>query len=73
MASLCETTTKVKVTFLVNKNSNHCALHEGAQIFKKSRNHVKILGAQRVTLSKFHAEDPQLLGTTVQNLVAMTN
>jgi len=45
----------------------------GEQIFQKSRNHVKILGAQRVTLSKFHTEDPQILGIIVQNLVAMAN
>jgi hypothetical protein len=42
----------------------------GAQIFQKSRSHLKILGARRVTWSKFRTEDPQILGATVQNLVA---
>jgi hypothetical protein len=34
---------------------------------KKSGSHLKILGARRVTLSKFLTEEPQILGTTVQN------
>jgi hypothetical protein len=41
-----------------------------AQIFQKSRSYLKILGARRVTWSKFHSEEPQILGAMVQNLVA---
>jgi hypothetical protein len=41
----------------------------GAQILQKSRSHLKILGARRVTCSKSHTADPQMLGATVQNLV----
>jgi hypothetical protein len=43
---------------------------KGAQIFKKSRSHVKIVGPKSVTRCKFHTEDPQILGVTVLNLVA---
>jgi hypothetical protein len=32
--------------------------------FEKSRGHVKILGARKVTLSEFHIEDPQILGAS---------
>jgi hypothetical protein len=41
----------------------------GAQISRKFRIHLKILGATRVTRSKFRTQDPQILGTTVQHLV----
>jgi len=42
----------------------------GSQIFRTSRSHHKILGASRVTWSKIHTKDPQLLVATQQNLVA---
>ena len=42
----------------------------GAQISQKTSSHLKILGVRRVTWSMFHTEDPQILGTTKQNLVA---
>lgn len=42
---------------------------KGAQIFQKSGSCLKILGAGRATLSKFHTEDPELLGTTIENSV----
>ena len=42
----------------------------GAQSFQKSTSHLKILSTRRVTWSKFHSEDQQLLGTSIQNLVA---
>jgi hypothetical protein len=42
----------------------------GAQIFQKSMSQLKILGARRVTSSKFHTEDPQILGAAAQNVVA---
>jgi hypothetical protein len=49
-----------------------CKQHiKGTQIFHKSKSHLKILGIIKVT-SKFHAEGPQILGTTVQNLVKAT-
>jgi hypothetical protein len=37
------------------------------QIFQKPRNHFKILGARRVTLSNYHTEGPQILGAAIQN------
>ena len=40
----------------------------GAKTSHKSRSSLKIVGAR----SKFHTEDPQILGTTVQNLVTRT-
>jgi len=40
-----------------------------AQIVKKSRSHLNIFGARMVTWSKFLIEDPQILGTIVQNLI----
>lgn len=39
------------------------------QIVKKSRSHLSIFCAKRVTWNKFLIEDPQILGTIVQNLV----
>jgi len=43
---------------------------QGAQILQKFRSHHRIVGASGVTCSKSHTENPQILGTTVQNLVA---
>ena len=34
--------------------------------------HLKILGARRVTNSRFRPEDPQILGGMVQSIVATT-
>ena len=45
-------------------------LIRGAQIFQNSA--FWMLDARRVTWSKFHIEDPQTLGATVQNLVPRT-
>jgi len=42
----------------------------GAQIFQKSSSHVGILGTKRVTQSKFHNEDSQILGATAKTLDA---
>jgi hypothetical protein len=42
-----------------------------AQTFQKCRCHRQILGAKRAIRSNFHIEDPQILGATVQNSVAM--
>jgi hypothetical protein len=44
----------------------------GEQIFQKSRSYLKILDARRVTWSTLHTEDPQVLGTTIRNLFAIT-
>jgi hypothetical protein len=44
-------------------------ISRGKQISQKSRIRLKILGARRVTKSKLHTEDPQILVATVQNLV----
>ena len=41
-----------------------------AQISQISRSHLKILCARKMTRSKFHAEDPYILGCTGQNLFA---
>ena len=41
----------------------------GAQISRKFRSHLKILGATEVTRSKFHTQDPHILGATVQNVI----
>ena len=43
--------------------------YRSAPVFQKCRSHPKIPGTRRTTWSKFHTEDPQILGTTVQNLV----
>ena len=40
------------------------------RFFEKPRSHLKILGAWKVTWSKFSITDPQILGATIQNLVA---
>jgi hypothetical protein len=40
----------------------------GTQIFKNSKSHLKILGARKVTWSKYHTEYPKILDATVQNL-----
>jgi hypothetical protein len=39
------------------------------QTSKNSSNHQKILGVKGVTWSKFHTQDPQLLGNTPDNTV----
>jgi hypothetical protein len=44
----------------------------GVQMFQKPRNHRKIQGAWRVTRTKFHTRDPQILRATVETLVACT-
>jgi hypothetical protein len=46
-------------------------VEQGPTNLESCRNHLKILSAKRVTWSKFHAEDPQILGATVQNLAAL--
>jgi hypothetical protein len=43
---------------------------QGCTIYLKRNSHRKILGVLWVTWSKFRTEGPQILGATVQNLVA---
>jgi hypothetical protein len=43
----------------------------GTKVFQKFWKPRQYSGALRVTRSKFHTEDPQILGATVQNLVAL--
>jgi hypothetical protein len=47
----------------------------GAQkkFFQKSRNHLKIIGARRVTRSEVIFRTPQILGAIIQNFVARAN
>jgi hypothetical protein len=65
---------KVKFSCLYPVDSNverdaDCA--RVAQMFQKSRRFLKILDAIRTTRNKCHTEDSQILGVTVQILVAM--
>jgi hypothetical protein len=41
-------------------------------VFQKSTRHLEIIDVKRVTLTKFHVKDPQILGATLHNLVAST-
>jgi hypothetical protein len=41
----------------------------GAQILQETRSCLRILGARRLTWSKVHTEDPQILGAATQNFV----
>lgn len=43
---------------------------ECTQFFQKPRNHLKILVPASVTSSKSHADDPQIFGAAIQNLVS---
>lgn len=46
------------------------ALYRGTKILQKFKSHLKILGARMVSWNKSHTERPQILGASVQNLVA---
>ena len=48
-------------------------IYRGVQMLQKSRNLLKILGARRVIWTKFHTEYSQIIGATVQILVATAN
>jgi len=50
--------------------SQYVAQTRDSQIFQKSRNHLKILGSKRVTGSKFHTQDPQILVATLQSYLS---
>jgi hypothetical protein len=45
-------------------------VNRGEKISEKSRGHFKILGARKVTCSKFHIEDPQIIGASRHNIDA---
>jgi hypothetical protein len=44
-------------------------VNRGIQTSQKSRSHFKILGARRLTQSKFYDQDPQKLGNMIQSRV----
>ena len=44
----------------------------GEQIFHKARKHLKILGARKVILNKYHTGFPQTPGASLQNFVSPT-
>jgi len=53
-------------SFKANDRSQSSSLHARLQErFRKSGSHLKIPSARMLTWSKFHTEDPQILGTTV--------
>ena len=54
----------------VTQYSNHISYRRAGQVFQKPGCHLKLLGARRLTLSRFHTEDAQILGATIQNVVA---
>ena len=39
---------------------------KGANIFNKSRSHLKILGSRKMTWSKHHTENPQIFWATAK-------
>jgi len=55
--------------------SRQDSLYPGVCRLKKKnypKTHLKILSVERLTSSKFHCKDPQILGVTVHNLDART-
>jgi hypothetical protein len=58
-------------TLLLGQNTEMVMLYTwGANIFHRCRSHLKIPGTRWVAWSKFHTEDPEILGATMLNLVA---
>jgi hypothetical protein len=56
--------------FILQLSCNVVTIFTGSQkFFQKSRTHLKILGARRVTWSRLNTEDPQILGIVVQILI----
>jgi hypothetical protein len=45
----------------------------GAQMFDKYRSHLSALGTVTMIHFKFHTDDPQILGGTVQNALAQVD
>jgi hypothetical protein len=59
----------IKTTVLLRETINS-TLYRSTQIFQRLKRHLKILGASMVTGSKCRTENTQILGATVQNVVA---
>ena len=56
---------------IASLSSTDMLLGHGCTNFPKPRSHIKIQGDRRVMWSKFHTENPQMLGITLYNLDAM--
>jgi hypothetical protein len=65
--SCCHSVQNPSSSSLLPKNRK---FKTGPQMFQKPRSRLKILGVKRMTRSKFHIEDPQILDDTVENIVA---
>jgi hypothetical protein len=65
-------TTPCRKHEISKSNRTFVLFYRSSQIFQTSRCHLKILGACKVTVSKFHSEDPQIFGTNLQNLITAT-
>jgi hypothetical protein len=59
----------LKLLKLNNSKWTNCCKARVRNVFKKCRSHLKIVVTGRVTWSKFHTEDPPIVGAAVQNLV----
>ena len=69
VVDFCVLTASSKVEILLRWAHNIFMLQTWvAQIVRKSRSHLNIFGARRVTWSRFLIEEPQILGTIVQKL-----
>jgi hypothetical protein len=55
---------------LILRTLNKMAYSWDAQTFQKSKTHLRILGARRLTRTKYQGENSQILGVTVTNSVA---
>lgn len=53
-----------------SKHEGYFDCYRGAHIFKISGIRLKFLGARNMTTSKSYAQDRQILGATLQNIVA---
>ena len=60
----------VEYDFGVNAKWYTWGVHK---FFRNSRSHLKILSTRRVTWTKYHTEDLQILGTTVHISPAILN
>jgi hypothetical protein len=63
-----QTMLEVSISFL--KTSIKCKT-SGLKIFQNSRIHLKILSTRKLTRSKFHTKDSQIIFSTTQNLVLL--
>ena len=48
-------------------------VNQDEQVLQKSTSHVKTPGITSVICTNFHIQDPEILGTKIQNLVTQTN